>query len=89
MKKQVSGREIKRRSALMTDLYHNIARMRNERWIGWKGEIIIDEKGKDDTLIGRNLAYKPVIIKEKLKIGDRINVHIRKATSFDLRGDLI
>ena len=89
MEKQVNGKEIKKRSALMTELYHNIARMRNERWIGWKGRIIIDEKGKDDTFIGRNFAYKPVIVKEKLKIGDRINVHIRRATSFDLRGDLI
>lgn len=85
---KVKGEEIKRRSSLMTDLFNNISRMRNERWLGWSGEIIIDEIGKDNTFIGRNFAYKPVVVKEKLKIGDKVNVHIRKATSFDLRGEL-
>jgi len=85
---KVKGEEIKRRSSLMTDLFNNISRMRNEKWLGWNGEILVDEIGKDDTFVGRNYAYKPVIVKGNLKIGDNVKVHIRRATSFDLRGDI-
>ncbi len=85
---KVKGDEIKRRSSLMTDLFHNIARMRNERWTGWTGEILIDELGKDDSFVGRNYTYKPVIVRGNLKIGDKVKVHIRRTTSFDLRGDI-
>ncbi len=40
--------EIKRRSALLTDIFHNISRLQNERWMGWEGTIIIDEEGKKE-----------------------------------------
>jgi len=85
MKKQVKGSEKKRRTSLLTDIFHNIARMRNERWLDWTGEILIDEKGKDNSLVGRNFAYKPVIVKGDYQIGDKIKVKIKKITSFDLR----
>ena len=32
----------------ITDIFGNISRLNNERWLDWEGEIIIDEKGKDD-----------------------------------------
>ena len=87
MENQVHGNENKKRSELITSIYHNIARMRNERWLGWKGRIIIDEIGKNNSFIGRNYAYKQVIVKGDYKIGDEISVVIKKVTSFDLRGE--
>lgn len=88
MDNQIPGAEIKRRSGLMADLFRNIARMRNERWVGWTGEIIIDEIGKGNTFVGRNFAYKPVIVEGNLKIGDKVKARIRKATSYDLGGEI-
>jgi MiaB-like tRNA modifying enzyme len=85
MENQIHGNETKRRSSLMTDIFHNIARMQNERWLGWQGEVLIDEKGKDETWIGRNFAYKPVIVEGNYKLGDTLNVKIKKVTPFDLR----
>jgi len=87
MKNQVKGPEKKRRSKLLTDIFHNISRLRNERWIDWQGEIIINEYGKDNTLVGRNFAYKPVIVKGDYKLGDKINVKINKVGTFDLRAN--
>ncbi len=85
MKNQIDNKEKKRRSSLLTDIFKNISRMRNERWLGWTGTVLIDEKGKDNSLIARNFAYKPVIIKGDYKIGDKIKVQIKKITPFDLR----
>jgi MiaB/RimO family radical SAM methylthiotransferase len=87
LKKRVPSEEIKRRSRVLTEIFHNIAKMQNEKWIGWKGEILIDEKGKnEDDWIGRNEGYKQVIVKGDLKLGDQPQVKIEKITSFDLRG---
>ena len=69
----------------MTGIFHNIARMQNERWLNWQGEVLIDEKGKDDTWVGRNFAYKPVIVKGNYRLGDIVNVKVNKITPFDLR----
>jgi MiaB-like tRNA modifying enzyme len=85
MEDQVPGDIKKRRCTILSHIFTNISRMRNERWLDWQGEVLIDEKGKDDSLVGRNFAYKPVIIKGDYKLGDRLNVRITRATAHDLR----
>jgi len=89
--KQIHGRETKNRSRIMTREFKRIAEKVNKAWLGWQGEILIDEKGKDRTLIGRNYAYRPVIISgnKKLKLGDKVKVKIKKTTVYDLRADTI
>ncbi|MBW2974438.1 tRNA (N(6)-L-threonylcarbamoyladenosine(37)-C(2))-methylthiotransferase [Candidatus Woesearchaeota archaeon] len=89
MEAQVDGGIIKNRSRLLTSIYENISRMGNERWLNWHGEVLIDEKGKEGTWIGRNLAYKPVIVKGNLKLGDFVDVRVDNITSHDLRGEII
>lgn len=80
---------IARRSSVLTDIYHNIARIQNERWLGWKGEVTITEKGPEaQQWIARNPAYKPVIIEGNLKIGDHVVVEITRAGTFELRGEM-
>jgi tRNA A37 methylthiotransferase MiaB len=31
--------------------------------VGWNGEVIVDERRQSDSLIARNFAYKPIVIK--------------------------
>jgi len=83
--KQVSSNIKKERSKALTDLFLTIALKQNKKWIGWKGKILIDEVGKDNTWIGRNFAYKPVIVKGNYKLGDNIDVEIKDVTAHDLR----
>lgn len=86
---QIDGRTTKSRSRILTDIFTNIARMNNERWLDWQGEILIDEKGKHDTFIGRNFAYKQVIVTGDFKLGDVVKVKIENITTYDLRGKII
>ncbi len=83
--KQVSTNKMKERSKTMTDEYRKIALENNKKWIGWKGKILIDEEGKENSWVGRNYCYKPVVVKGNFKLGDEIDVSINDATSFDLR----
>ena len=86
---QIHGNITKNRSRLLTDIFLNISRMNNERWLKWQGKILIDEKGKYDSWVGRNHAYKPVIVKGDLSLGQEKKVEIENITSFDLRAKII
>ena len=87
--RQLPTNELKRRSRLMTALYRKTACENNKRWMGWQGNILIDEKGTHDSWIGRNYCYKPVIVRGNFKLGDEVEVKITDATTFDLRGNVI
>lgn len=87
--KQLPGNIKKERSRALTELFNSIASKQNKKWIGWQGKIIIDEVGKNNTWIGRNFAYKPVIVKGNFNLGDEIGVNIKDATAYDLRADAI
>ncbi|MFC1800647.1 tRNA (N(6)-L-threonylcarbamoyladenosine(37)-C(2))-methylthiotransferase [Nanoarchaeota archaeon] len=89
MEDQVRGGIVKDRSKKVTDLFHRVAYIQNEKWFGWKGMILIDEKGKNDTWVGRNLAYKPVIVQGDYMIGQSIKVSIKQTAIFDLRGEIV
>lgn len=87
MKNKVKVDVAKHRAKVLMDIFQNIAKLQNERWLEWVGPIIIDEKGKEDReWIGRNEAYKQVIVRGDYKIGDLIKVKINKAETFALIG---
>jgi threonylcarbamoyladenosine tRNA methylthiotransferase CDKAL1 len=88
--KQLPGDVVKHRSKVLTDILHNISRMQNEKWLGWEGQILIDERGKEEgQWIGRNDSYKQIIVTGNLKLGEKVKVKINKTTVFDLRGIIL
>lgn len=80
--------EIKKRSTKAAALAKSIAFENNQRWVGWKGRILVDEKGKvPNSWIGRNFAYKPVTIKtEENIIGETLSVSVTRAFPTYLEG---
>jgi len=60
----VDLKEIKRRTTEAANLARLISIERNKNWKGWIGDVLIDEIGKiPSSWIGRNFAYKPVVVK--------------------------
>ena len=80
--------EIKRRSTAAAKLAKRITFERNQRWLDWTGEVLIDERGKvPGTWIGRNFVYKPVAVKSPQNLlGETLNVRVVKAFSSHLSG---
>jgi threonylcarbamoyladenosine tRNA methylthiotransferase CDKAL1 len=78
--------ETKRRSTETAKLAKQVSLGRNLRWVGWTGEILVDEKGKvAGTWVGRNFAYKPVTAKsEETLLGRTLQVKVVKAFSTHL-----
>jgi threonylcarbamoyladenosine tRNA methylthiotransferase CDKAL1 len=88
MRDTVKPAEIKRRSAEAAKLVKQVSLERNQRWVGWSGEVLVDEKGKvSGSWVGRNFAYKPVVVKSsKNLLGKTLRVKIVKAFSSHLAG---
>ena len=87
---QVDYREIRDRSRRTTFLVRQISLKRNKRWLGWKGEILIDEKGKDGSWIGRNFAYKPIVVKSARNLlGKFLEVRVTKVFSTYLEAEIV
>ncbi len=87
---QLQGGEIKDRSRLLTSLFEWIAFEKNKAWKNWQGSILIDEIGKNNTFIGRNHSYKPVVVESNKDIfGQKVKVKIQEVTKYDLRGVLV
>jgi threonylcarbamoyladenosine tRNA methylthiotransferase CDKAL1 len=89
---------IKHRTKILTDIFHNISRMKNEKWIGWEGDIVINEEGEDrkqegeisrKQWIGKNPYYKQVIVEGEYKLGDILKVKINRASTFAIIGEVI
>jgi threonylcarbamoyladenosine tRNA methylthiotransferase CDKAL1 len=87
----VSGSEVKQRSARAGALTKKIAYERNKMWVGWRGDVLIDEEGKiDGSWIGRNFAYKPVVVKSSESLLGRIvNVEVVKVFPTFLEGKIV
>lgn len=82
---QLDVSEVKRRSKVVYELAKNIINERNVEWMGWRGEVLFDESS-DGIIKGRNFAYKPVVVGENVKLGQKIKVEIIKATPYGLYG---
>lgn len=83
---------VKERSRRVSKLVRDIALKRNMSWVGWEGKVLIDEVGKKpNSWVGRNFAYKPVVVKSKRKdlLGKFVYVRIVKAFPTYLEGELI
>jgi MiaB-like tRNA modifying enzyme len=82
----VEKSEIKHRSSEAAKVAKQSALERNQRWVGWRGEILVDELGKvEGSWIGRNFAYKPVTIKSNAELlGKKVLVQVEKAFSTHL-----
>ncbi|MGI0085335.1 MAG: hypothetical protein ACREBQ_09665, partial [Nitrososphaerales archaeon] len=83
------------RSSRMTTLVKQISTKKYNEWIGWEGEILVDEIGKG-ALIGRNFAYKPCVVKEdelngkkEEFLGKSLRVRVVDSTASTLRTILI
>ena len=84
---QIPVSEVMRRSKIVSDLIEKICLQNNQKWIGWKGKVVFDEIS-DDNIKGRNFAYKPIFVEDRVKIGEYHNVEIVDVTTHSLLGKI-
>ena len=84
---QIDVAEVKRRSKIAYELISDISRENNQKWIGWKGQVLFDEEFENQVR-GRNFAYKPIFVNDEPKIGQISSVEITEATNHSLIGKI-
>jgi threonylcarbamoyladenosine tRNA methylthiotransferase CDKAL1 len=87
--KMLPGNISKQRAIEMMQTFSWVAFEKNKKWIGWEGNVLINEKGKDNSFKGRNYAYKTIIINEQAEIGKHYTVKVIKVTKYDLIARII
>jgi len=85
--KQLDAAEVKRRSKIIFEQINKISLKSNEKWIGWKGKVLFDEN-TEEGIKGRNYAYKPISVNDKVSIGESYVVEITEATRKRLIGKI-
>jgi len=73
---QLSREKINKRTKKLVELVEKIKLNNNQKWLNWKGEVLIDEIGKKGGLIGRNFAYKPVLTEGKLGTFKEVKINL-------------
>jgi MiaB-like tRNA modifying enzyme len=82
--------EVNRRSREVAKLSKRISFEKNRAWMGWEGLVLFDERGKGESWMGRNFAYKPIVVKtcEPL-LGRFVQVRVVNAFSTYLEAELL
>lgn len=80
---------VKNRSKKLSEICAKISNDKNKKHIGRKYKILITEKGKNKTFVGRSENYKPVIIDKKVDLGEFIAVKIIDSAPTYLVGSII
>jgi threonylcarbamoyladenosine tRNA methylthiotransferase CDKAL1 len=82
---QLPEEEKKHRTEYMLAMFKWIAFENNKRWRNWRGRVIVDGTGKNGSWLGRNFAYKPIVLDGSYRLGEELDVAIENTTTFDLR----
>lgn len=78
-----------KRAKEIRELHNKISKENNKKWINWQGKALIDEIGKNNTLIARNKEYKQIIIdKNQEKHKENLNNQTNKNQNLQL-GSLV
>ncbi|MBT3406762.1 tRNA (N(6)-L-threonylcarbamoyladenosine(37)-C(2))-methylthiotransferase [Candidatus Woesearchaeota archaeon] len=83
--KPITSQIVMERSKKIKKLFTDINKEENKDYINQEVTIIIDETGKDNTMIGRNDNYKQVIVNTPINLGKKTTVKIVSTTEHYLR----
>ncbi len=89
--KQIGLKVVSERSRAMHGLVEEIKLAKNKKWVGWEGEVLVDEVGtKKGTWMARNFAYKPMVLEsDKNLLGKFVNAKVTAAKGNYLLAELI
>jgi threonylcarbamoyladenosine tRNA methylthiotransferase CDKAL1 len=84
---QIDVAEVKRRSKIIFEQINKISIENNQKWIGWTGKVLFDEK-TNEGIKGRNFAYKPIFVRNEVDIGQSHIIEITDVTVKSLHGKI-
>jgi MiaB-like tRNA modifying enzyme len=84
---QLNGRITKDRSRRLNELWTRVGQEANESWLGWVGDVLLDEVGHSGAKMGRTRSYKAVTVVTGARLGEWIRVRVTGAERAYLLGE--
>ncbi len=84
---QLNGRITKGRSRRLDELWTRVGQEANESWLGWVGDVLLDEVGHSGAKMGRTRSYKAVTVVTGARLGEWIRVRVTGAERAYLLGE--
>ncbi|MCX6815245.1 MAG: radical SAM protein, partial [Candidatus Aenigmarchaeota archaeon] len=85
--KQLTTEVKKERTRIISQIAEEIYLQKNNNWLGWTGAVIVDEfNKKKQSFVARNYAYKPIVVRGNVELGQIADVEIVDFTSTYLIG---
>ncbi|RLE85674.1 MAG: hypothetical protein DRJ41_00730 [Thermoprotei archaeon] len=79
----------KERSRILSNIVFKVAYEVNMKYVGKRKTAIVEKKGiRPDSYIARTEEYKPVIVNDHVKLGEKVEVTITGATPINLIGKI-
>jgi len=70
----------KERTRIISELVNGIHLEQNKKWVGWRGDAIVDEFNElRHNFVARNISYKPIAVNGNAALGDVVSVEITDA----------
>ena len=79
---------VKKRTRLVHETISRLQLEGYQKWIGWKGKLLVDELIRGDS-VGRNEYYRNIVLKENVLLGSIIHVEVVKASKHFLLGRIL
>ncbi len=89
MPNKLPGWKIKERSRILSRVAAEVALKRNKRWVGWRGLALVTENGRKGGVVARNYAYKHIILKSDIGLGEEVKVKLEEARVGYLIGSIL
>jgi threonylcarbamoyladenosine tRNA methylthiotransferase CDKAL1 len=88
--KALPTKVVNERSKELSELARRISLERNKEWLGAEGNVLISEKGRKGQWIGKNSAYKSVVISSRDNLmGNLMRVRIVDFSNAFLVGEIV
>ncbi|MGC8608928.1 MAG: tRNA (N(6)-L-threonylcarbamoyladenosine(37)-C(2))-methylthiotransferase [Thermoplasmata archaeon] len=88
-KKTMPSNKMKENDLMLRDLHSRIIEKHFSKMIGKEEKILITERGKNESYIGRDDAYRPVVVSGNLKMYGFYNAEITSFENTSLFGRII
>lgn len=87
---QLPTKIIAERSRIVSKLALEVKEKRSASWVDWEGLALIDEEGVvPGSFIARNICYKPIVLRQNVKIGSFVRLHVTSFKPNFLIGEVV
>jgi threonylcarbamoyladenosine tRNA methylthiotransferase CDKAL1 len=86
---QIEKSIIQHRMKSLKSTLKEILENNNSKYVGWKGDVIVESQKRKGSAVCRNFAYRPVIIPIDILLDQKLHIEVVGYTTYHLKGRIL